>query len=228
MRIRFFFLFTIYALLFVQASAISQKYVPTYDIGIEGGAIADMGQRDAYSGSSFNVSGAYFLNDRLGVRSGFSLLTGIDGCDKYWKVPLLAAFRFPVWVEDGDDVLHSFENEDWEGNFILGFLLAILPKQFEINAGPSVGYIMPERVEYYNPNTNNLEYSEDIKRRYASSLDLNLRLGFPIGHLKLNVNIGWSYLLTRNFIYQQHGDYFSKTTRPVWSGDIRFGGSYTF
>lgn len=202
--------------------------IKNYEVGIEGGVIAGMGMDDAYSGSAFHLTGAYFMSERLGFRSGASLLSGIDGADKYWKIPLLFSYRFPEWEREEEDLYSAASKHDFDDNILMALVFLLLPRQLEINAGPSLGYITPDRLEHYYGKTGKLEYSEDIRRRFASSFDLNFRLGFPIGRVKLNVNIGFNYLMTKNFIYQTYGGYGGKTDYPAWSGDIRFGGSFTF
>jgi hypothetical protein len=172
-----------------------------YDIAVDVGSYMPMNATAMSSfsdGSVISLSGSYYYNDKFGFRSGISYISGLYGCDKYLKVPFLFSFRTRTfhWLIDRES--------DNLRELLLDLLLLLLPTRFELNVGPSLGYINPSKYAYYTNIRGNdvLVQTADIRSRFASSIDANARVTFQFWRICINGNIGFNYLLTNNFDYR--------------------------
>jgi hypothetical protein len=143
--------------------------------------------------------GGYFLTHWFGFRSGASLIMDLNDNYPYIKIPCLFAIRTPTIH------LSIAEPESFK-EFLLGLFLYILPSRFELNVGPSLGYVW-----------NN-------QRSLASSIDINLRMGFQFWRIGIHGNMGANYLWTKNFIDRDS----KKLSRPAWFANLSLGASFRF
>ena len=170
-----------------------------HDIAIETGAYTPID--NSFSGGNVvTLSGSHYWNDKWGLRSGLSFITAVEGSDKYFKIPVLFSFRTKTFVGvfEDKDVYDNF------GEFLLNFILQILPTRFELNAGASLGYITPAKSASYivENGRKSLLSTADVRSRFASSLDVNGRLSFQFWRICVTGNLGLSYLLTNNYDYR--------------------------
>jgi hypothetical protein len=141
----------------------------------------------------------YFLTHRFGFRSGASLIMDLKNGSPYIKIPCLVAIRTPT-------VRLAIPEPETFKEFLLNLFLLILPTRFEFNAGPSFGYVW-----------NN-------QRNFASSIDINLRMGFQFWRIGIHGNMGANYLWTKNFIDKGS----KKSFRPDWFANLSLGVSFRF
>lgn len=228
-KIRIILLFFCLALQIQQLSAQSydtdnDNWRYFYDIALESGIYIPI-ENSFPSGSITSLSGSYFWNDKLGVRSGVSLITGMDGSDKYFKVPFLFSFRTRTFTSDWNS------DEDYEnfGEMLVSLLLHVLPTRLELNIGPSFGYMTPGDSETYTYINGKevLRETADIRHRFASSLDANARLSFQFWRICVTGNFGVNYLLTRNYDYRLYTPREEKH-HPSWFANLGLGVSYRF
>ncbi|MDR1896900.1 MAG: hypothetical protein LBR10_08935 [Prevotellaceae bacterium] len=164
-------------------------YIPTTDNSMSEGYITSL-----YSG--------YFITHNLGFRSGVSMITDLNNGSPYLKLPVLFTLRSPT--------LHISYHRDDEtfGEYLRHLILYLLPTRYEINLGPSLGYVWNNR------------------RNFAASLDLNIRAGFQFWRIGLYGNMGINYLLTKNFVNR---DIIPRgKSRPGWFGNLSLGASFGF
>jgi hypothetical protein len=199
-----------------------------YDIAVESGIYNSIGYHE--NGSILSVSGSYFYNDKFGFRSGVSLITGMEGSDKYWKIPMLFAFRTKTFKTDWDETFGYSDDINYIFLDILtNVLVRVLPTRFEFNAGPSFGYLMPEYSPTYIHQGDQLIVSKSINAHshFASSLDANMRMSFQFWRICLNVNLGANWLWTRNYEYMQYLPV-QRTDKPAWFLNFGAGASFRF
>jgi hypothetical protein len=197
-----------------------------YDIALGGGLYISTDDNSFPPGTVISLSGSYFLNDKIGFRSGVSYITQLEGSNEYLKIPLLVAFRTASFRYDW---LDQTEPENL-GEFFTHFLLTIIPTRFEINAGPSLGYMTPNPVSTYTYQIGKevlLETSE-INQRFASSLEANFRISYQIWRICLTGNLGINYLWTKNYNHQVFRPTENSNTKPSWFANLSFGGSFRF
>ncbi len=194
------------------------------DIGVEYGIYIPTEYNNLSNGSITNLHGGYFFNDKLGFRSGITLITGMEGSGNYWKIPFLFSVRTKTFnIEWNSDA--EYDNAS---DLLFNFLLFILPNSYELNIGPSLGYMTPKNSITYITQ-GGAEFSEiyKINNRFASSIDANLRLSFQLGKICLNGNMGINYLLTKNYDYH----FFipdDTAQKPTWFVNLSVGVSYRF
>lgn len=136
--------------------------------------------------SVYSLQGAYFFSnyERFGIRSGISYYKGFEGSEYYIGIPLFASYRIEL-NSSIYPVGYSF------GEIFRNFLINIIPKNIEFGVGPNLGYIQPDN--YRQP------MSYFIDKRFALSIDANMRMTFRIWRLGLALNPTISYLTTKNF-----------------------------
>jgi hypothetical protein len=94
---------------------------------------------------------------------------------------LESSFRTPtVGATNAHDESKTFRD------YVVFLLLNVIPKQFEFNVGTSVGYMIPASSG-----------DTELCRRFAYSIDGNVRISYPIGQLGIYANMGVSYLWTK-------------------------------
>ncbi|MDR2056769.1 MAG: hypothetical protein LBP83_00495 [Dysgonamonadaceae bacterium] len=195
-----------------------------HDVTLERGLFIPTDNNHLSNGSVTALSGSYFLNDKFGFRSGISYISEMDGSQMYWKVPLLFAFRTTT-IPFNDDTDMDFETAR---DYLVYLLLNVIPKRFEFNAGPSLGYMTPYSLYYSSGETLTLpSETTRLRYRFASSIDANMRMIYQIGQLGLYINMGISYLWTRNYIYFETKPY-RKESRPAWLANLSLGVSFRF
>ena len=203
----------------------NQKYF--YDIAVDGGLYIPMDEASRLTGgSTTSISGAYYFNSKWGLRSGLSIISGMEGSDTYWKAPILFSFRtktFPLNWGSSDDYTDDFKD------FLFHFLLSLFPSRLEFNTGPSFGYMTsnPGLAYHYQNEQEVISETYNINNRFAASWDTNIRLSYQIWRIGITGSFGVNYLFTKN--YQYHCFYPIDTTyEPKWFGNISMGASFRF
>jgi hypothetical protein len=142
----------------------------------------------------------YFLTHWFGVRPGVSVIMDLDDNSPYLKIPCLFAVRSPMarWTIAEVETFREF---------LLNLFLYIIPMRYEFNIGPSLGYVW-----------NN-------QRHFASSIDMNLRMGFQIWRIGIHWNMGFNYLWTKNFIDINR---IKQSDRQAWYANLSIGASFRF
>jgi hypothetical protein len=206
------------------ATAPNKDHYFSYDAALERGIFSPLDNGGLSGGSVTTLQGSCFLNNRFGLRSGVSCISELGGSDKYWKLPFLFAFR------TGSDTSNAYDRteDDTFREYLFNWLLHVLPKRFEFNTGLSFGYITPEGAGY-NPKETALPPLEtsDIRRRFAFSSEANIRMTVPIGRFGLYVNLGVSYLWTKNYIHTVYKPY-PDEFRSAWFANLAIGASFQF
>lgn len=172
-------------------------------------------------GTMVNLHGAYYFAPNLGIRTGLSYTSNItDDCDWMIKIPALFSFR----TETIESMEPNFDDDETLGEMLFSSLLYILPKRFEINAGPSFGYMSP-----YNLPNKHGQLVEDfyyINTKTMATLDLNGKMTIPINRVGVDLSLGVSYFLTKNIKSVSPNGVDSKTHR--WIGNFSVGIHYRF
>lgn len=210
----------------VKAVEVNDNWRYFHDIAIENGLYIPTNEKTMSSGSIMSLHGSYFFTDKFGFRSGLSLISGMDGSDKYLKIPLLFSFRTEaVSFAGGNDIeFESFREA------LINFLINVVPKRFEFNAGFSLGYMTPKADSTHIFNDGGklmLAKTFEASRRFASSLDANMRMSYQIWRIGLNINIGINYLWTKNY---NHHDYYpiNSQSQPSLFANLGIGASFRF
>jgi hypothetical protein len=171
------------------------------DIALESGLYASTsGVNNMTDGSITSLYGSYFPVHNMGFRSGVSYIMDINHSD-YVKIPLLFAIRSRTF-----HFSHTEYETFWET--LRDLILCIMPARCEVNTGPSLGYV------------------HNAQRKFAASLDLNLRIGFQFWRIGINGNMGINYLLTKNFVDKKTVN--RQSSRPAWFANLSIGGSFRF
>jgi hypothetical protein len=171
------------------------------DIALERGLYMAMTMSDNLSdGRITSIYSSYFLNHWFGLRPGVSLITDLRD-SQYLKIPCLFAVRSPTF--------HMVLEPKSFREFLWSLFLCIMPTRWEVNVGPSLGYVW-----------NN-------KRSLASSIDCNFRMGFQFWRIGINGNMGFNYLWTKNFVDRNIIAY-SRQIRPAWFANLSVGASFRF
>jgi hypothetical protein len=193
-----------------------------HDISLDRGVF----MTKSVSGTITTLHGSHFFNDKLGIRSGLSYVSEIPGSGSYWKAPVLFSFRTETFSSSID------KNEEFDSfrEYLIVFLVNILPKNLEFNLGASLGYMTPDNsatYSYLEGGSEILRETNEIHKRFASSLDGNVRISYPIWRFGLNFSMGASYLWTKNYIYKE---YFPIRTeyQPALFGNFCIGISFRF
>lgn len=191
-----------------------EKWKYLNDVALEAGKFFTADNNEYFDGSTVSLSTGYFPNAVAGFRSGISCITGIYGSEIYLKAPLLFALRTGHVLHDWLDV---YGRDVYSLDFLFANILyALIPTALEFNAGTSLGYITPDS-----------EISKvSLTRRFASSLDLNLRINYQIWRFCLTGNMGVNYLWTKNYRYKPVFPH--ETAIPVWFVNISAGCSFRF
>lgn len=188
-----------------------------YDVGFSYSTLIFRG--DA---SMLNIHGAYYFSQNLGVRTGLSYTRDItDDCDWLIKIPALFSFRSETIdsVEEPD-----FSEAETFGEMLFSTLLCIVPKRFEVNGGPSLGYMHP-----YRKLTDEEKLYDDnyfIDTRPMLTLDLNGKMTIPINKVGMDLSLGISYFVTNNVKSYAENGLDKKTQR--WMGNFTVGVHYRF
>jgi hypothetical protein len=142
----------------------------------------------------------YFLTHWFGIRPGVSVIMDLNNNAPYLKIPCLFAVRSPI-------VRTTITEPENFREFLFNFFLYILPSRYEFNIGPSLGYVWNSR------------------RHLASSIDMNLRMGFQIWRIGIHGNMGFNYLWTKNFIDRNR---IATEARQAWYVNLSIGVSFRF
>lgn len=206
--------FSLTAQTFIDTTDDNRKYY--HDIGLSYSYILYHGD-----GKMVNLHGAYYFNPNLGVRTGLSYTRGItDDCNWMIKIPALFSLRTGT-IEDMEP---GFDGDESLGEFLFMTLLCILPKRFEVNMGPSFGYMTPERKFSAEEKKKSDNYY--IENKMMVALDANAKMTIPMRRVGIDFSLGVSYLLTKNIKYYSPDNLSNKTQR--WIGNFTMGAHYRF
>lgn len=210
------FLFTLLSLQAQKHNDISDNKKYFYDVGLSYSTVFFHG--DA---SMINLHGAYYFTQNLGMRTGLSYTRDLtDDCDWLIKIPALFTFR----TETIDSMEPDFDDCDSFGEMLFSGLISILPKRFELNIGPSFGYMEAWRKYTEEEKLKSDDYYINVKPMIT--LDANAKMTIPIGRVGFDVSFGVNYFLTRNIKYYSPDGLDNKISR--WMGNISVGGHYRF
>lgn len=187
-----------------------------YDLGLSYSTLIFQGD-----GSMLNLHGAYYLSPNWGVRTGLSYSSDItDDCDWMIKIPALLSFR----TETIESMEPDFDDDDSFGQMLFSSLLYILPKRFEVNVGPSFGYMS----SYDLPNKQGKLVDDFycIGTKPMVTLDLNGKMTIPIKRVGIDLSMGVSYFLTKNIKSYSHNGSEERVHR--WMGNFSVGVYYRF
>jgi len=195
----------------------------SFNYGIHPAVISDNNQPNLV-GSMFSAQGAFFFYNNMGVRTGLTYITNMEGTDSYTSIPLMFAYRTKT---NRDFYLGS--NIDSFGDLLFQIILGLIPKQAEYNVGISLGYIEP------NNNLSLVDYGDgyffeegyQVNQRFTSSVDAGLRLTYRIYRFGVVLSPSVSYVFTDNFEYYSELGLNSGYT-PNWFMNLTFGISYRF
>ncbi|MFV0417923.1 MAG: hypothetical protein ACK5KT_04190 [Dysgonomonas sp.] len=192
----------------------NKKYF--YDLGFNYSTLIFHG--DA---SMIGLNGAYYFTPNLGIRTGLLYTRDLtDDCDWLIKVPALFSFR----TETIESMTPNLDDCETFGEMLFSSLLYILPKRFELNAGPSFGY-----MDTYRKFTEEEKIKSDnyfINTKPMVTLDANAKMIILIGRVGLDFSMGVSYFLTRNIKYYSFDNLDNKISR--WMGNLSVGAHYRF
>lgn len=192
----------------------NRKYY--YDVGFNYSTLIFHG--DA---SMISLHGAYYLTPNLGIRTGLGYTRDLtDDCDWLIKVPVLFTYR----TETIDSMNPNLDDCETFGEMLFASLWYILPKRFELNAGPSFGY-----MDTYRRFTEEEKIKSDnffINVKPIVTLDANAKMIIPIGRVGFDLSLGVSYFLTRNIKYYSPDNLDNKISR--WMGNFSVGAHYRF
>ena len=192
----------------------NKKYY--YDIGFTYSTLIFHG--DA---SMIGLQGGYYLTPNLGLRTGLSYTRDLtDDCDWLIKVPALFSFR----TETVESMAPTLDDCETFGEILFSTLVAILPKRFELNAGPSFGYMDTYRKFAEEEKIKSDNYFINVKPMVT--LDANAKMTIPIGRVGFDFSLGVSYFLTRNIKYYSQDNLDNKISR--WMGNLSVGAHYRF
>lgn len=213
----FVFLFFVFQTLWSQRyNDISDNRKYYYDIGFNYSTLLFHG--DA---SMISLQGAYYLTSNLGIRTGLGYTRDVtDDCDWLIKVPALFTYR----TETVDSMNPYLDDCETFGEMLFATLWYILPKRFELNAGPSFGY-----MDTYRKFTEGEKIKSDnyfINTKPMVTIDANAKMTIPIGRIGLDFSLGVSYFLTRNIKYYSPDNLDNKISR--WMGNLSVGAHYRF
>ncbi len=178
---------------------------------------------------TYNIDYARFLTPNIGIRSG-AIIYGSEFMNAGWgmKIPTYASFRTGSSKTEYDPYNSNNINDSF-GESILYSILGQIPLNFEINLGPSFGYIANShysKQHSYEQKSKNRQYYPHAK--LMVTLDANIRLCFNIERVGIVITGGGAYNLTNNFKYYSN-PYDSDNGRIVrWSGTIMGGLTYKF
>ena len=198
----------------------NQKYF--YDIAVDAGLYIPMDEAVG-SGSITGISGAYYFNNKWGARSGLSLISGMEGSDRYWKVPMLLSFRTKMLPFDWNTDDFSLEE------YLFGLLLSLFPSYLEFNTGPSFGYMTanPGLTLHYKNGQEIISETSNIKSQFAASWDANIRLSYQIWRIGITGRFGVNYLFTKNYQCYSFSPIY-ETYEPKLFGNLSIGASFRF
>ena len=195
----------------------------SFNYGIHPALISDYNQPNLV-GSMFSVQGAFFFYNNIGVRTGFTFITNMEGTDGSVNIPIMFAYRTKT---NRDFYMGS--NIDSFSDLLFQIILGLIPKQAEYNVGISLGYIEP------NNNLSLVDYGDgyffeegyQVQNRFATSIDAGLRLTYRIYRFGVVLSPSVSYVFTNNFEYYSELGLNSGFT-PNWFMNLTFGISYRF
>ena len=195
----------------------------SFNYGIHPALISDYNQPNLV-GSMYSVQGAFFFYNNIGVRTGFTFITNMEGTDGSVNIPIMFAYRTKT---NRDFYMGS--NIDSFSDLLFQIILGLIPKQAEYNVGINLGYIEP------NNNLSLVDYGDgyffeegyQVQNRFATSIDAGLRLTYRIYRFGVVLSPSVSYVFTNNFEYYSELGLNSGFT-PNWFMNLTFGISYRF
>lgn len=180
-------------------------------------------------GSITNLHGAYYFTPKLGVRSGISYSNNIiDNCKSYIKIPILFSLRSETIRNDDPDF--TIGDEDNLSDIILnaiGNILFMIPTRYEINIGPTIGYISSDSKLTAEEKRQVDDYFVNVNPMIT--LDANAKMTLALYRIGIDFSFGVSYLVTPNLKYYSNNIYSDKDGKTLrWIGNFSIGAHYRF
>lgn len=209
----FYFILS-YAQTFVDTTDDNRKYF--YDIGL---SYSYLIFRD--DSRMVNLQGAYYFSPNMGIRTGLSYSGGItDDCDWMIKIPALFSFR----TATAEGLEPMYDGDETFGEILFMSLLYLLPKRFEVNMGPSFGYMTADKKYASDEKLKSDNYF--IENKPMVTMDTNVKMTIPIKRIGIDFSLGVSYLFTKNIKYYSPDNLSNRTQR--WIGNFSMGAHYRF
>ncbi|MFP4024887.1 MAG: hypothetical protein ACLFVR_10190 [Thiohalospira sp.] len=156
------------------------------------------------------------------MRSGFSLINGLEGADKFYQIPIQFVYRSSV-----DKTFYIGGTIDSFDELILKIIMGLIPRQANYHIGINLGYNEPVN-SYSFAGDNDMEklgyYSE---RRFVTTIDAGIRLNYKIKRVAIVAAPYVSYLVTENFKYYSASG-INQGYQPRWFMNISIGLAYQF
>jgi len=204
----------------VKAQDIRQPYFQ--NISIKGGLFNMLGKRHFQphlSGTYLSIQHVNYYHNDWGLRKGVGLVTGLEGVGMQYHLPFYLCYRTVFYREEIS--LDSF----------FDFFLSLFPRNYEINAGPAIGYISPEKMDDSGIRINDTTYAYHFKvdQNFYAFFDVSLKMKYKLGRLRIPVSLSLNRLLTSNYLFVSEisGDR-NDGYRPELFVRVSIGLSYAF
>lgn len=148
------------------------------------------------TGSVISFQNVNYLSDKIGFRTGISIINDLEGSDRLYSVPIYFAYRTSTQRKFAIGPVSSIQE------LIIGVILGLIPRNCEFNIGTNIGFIDKDNTKGFLMIDNKaFSNSYIVKNSFWSSIDGGVRLKYNIWRFGLVLSPGLSYSLTRNFIF---------------------------
>lgn len=213
-----------FAILSIAQTKTENKFF--HDISVDYGIFASLNsdQHENLAGNKLNLQTSYFFINDLGIRSGITFVSNMEGCNKFYSVPVQLVYRTPVY-KSHEIYIHAENLTD----FIFKLIVSLMPKQYEFNIGTNLGYIEPNnQISIVSINDGpSFEKGYGVEQRFVSTIDVGFKGKYKIRRFGITLSPTVNYLLTKNFKY--NSELFpDKGYTPQFFLSFTFGLAYEF
>lgn len=220
------YIFSILLILFsLSVSAQSDKEkLYSYDVSFDFGLFASLNthQYENLVGDKYSLQMAYIYHTRFGVRSGISLINGLEGTNKFYQIPIHLLYRTSV-----DKTFYIGGTIDSLDELILKIILGLVPRQADYHIGINLGYNQPDNRLSTTIDNNLVKAGYYSERRFVTTIDAGIRLNYKIKRVSIVAAPYVSYLITENFKYYSASG-INQGYQPKWFMNVSIGLSYRF
>lgn len=197
-----------------------------HDLSIDYGIFASLNS-EAYenlAGNRLNIQSTYYLFNDMGIRTGISFINNLEGCNKFYSIPLQFVYRTPVYKSS-----EIYIDAESITDFVFQLIIGLMPKQFEFNVGANIGYIDPNNNLSLVSIDNGPWFEEGFstEKRFVSTIDIGFRGKYKIRRFGILLSPTMNYLLTKNFKYNSEMN-LDREYKPQLFISFTFGLSYEF
>ena len=148
-------------------------------------------------GNIISVQNVNYLNEKVGFRTGFSLINDLEGSNALYSIPIYFAYRTSTQNAFVLGTVSSIQE------LIMGIIMGLFPRNYEFNIGANIGYIDKDKSKSYILIDNNKYLnSYVVESPFWSTIDGGMRLNYKIWRFGIVISPGLSYSLTRNFRFE--------------------------